>query len=452
MNLVGYVIGFVGTDGSGKTTLAKKLIDELNKKGYPSKYVWFRFPYFFTLAILFIGRVTGFTKYLTKGKKRITIHHFHVQPFRTLYSLILLFDMILYYTVKVWIPSKLGYIVVCDRWIYDIFVDLSMDTTNKHLHQTTIGSLLYNLASQARLTLLLDAPDHVLETRRPETRFDPYASERRSFYRLFRRHATSFPGMYILDSDLDLDTIWRNLQKVLEQKTKIDLKISRTKVYAHIKSPLLRPFMKNKYVMLASNWAFQGIFLKTWGERSFQIMVDLVFAFPVFILLSFLLRQVTAAILAVIIAHTLTWTFNGNIWSLPKFTGATYDTARNIKFMVNLEKREMNTFGSIAAIAAFGSLSRGEFSETSDMDMRIIRNPGILNWVKANTFGLYLRSIAFIKKIPLDLFVLDNVSQIRRQMRLDEPSIVIYDPANALSEIDGRAIPLREIIQRYRNR
>jgi predicted nucleotidyltransferase len=247
--------------------------------------------------------------------------------------------------------------------------------------------------------------------------------------------------------------MWGNLQKTLKQETKLDLKTSRkTKVYSHIKSPLLRHFIKNKYVMLASNWVFQGFLMKTWGERSFQIMADLVFALPAFILLSFLLRQVPAAILAVIIAHTLTWTFNGNLWSLPKFAGATYDTARNIKFMVNLEKRGRNTFGSVAAIAAFGSLSRGEFSRASDIDIRVIRNPGILNWVKANTFSLYLRSIAFIKKIPLDLFVLDNVNQIGYQMRLDEPPIVIYDPTNALSEIGGYTIPLREVVQRYQNR
>ena len=119
---------------------------------------------------------------------------------------------------------------------------------------------------------------------------------------------------------------------------------------------------------------------------------------------------------------------------------------------MNLEKGEMNAFGSISAIVAFGSLSRGEFTETSDIDMQIVRTPGIFNWVKANAFGFYLRSVAFLRKIPLDLYVLDGVNQIGRHISPHEPPIVVYDPTNALSKKDGRALPLREVLQRYQKR
>jgi len=447
--LAGLSIGVIGTDGSGKTTLVNKLVEELNRSGFSTEKVWFRFPRFLTFSLLFIAKLTGFTKYKSDGKHRVAIHYFQARPFRILYPALVLVDVIAHYIIKVWIPSKLGYVLVFDRWIHDILIDIAIDTCNPHFFHTLFGRLLYSLASRTTVVILVDAPDQVLNARRPEARLDPYTYKRRLFYRLF----SNFSGVYSTSSDVDLDIMWKELENFLEQKAKIAFEtIERTEVYAHVKLPLFRQLVKNRYVTLASNWTFQGLLIKTWGERFFLFMLNLIFAFPIFILLSFPLHQVTAAILAVIIAHTLTWAFNGCIWASLKFTGASYNTARSIKFITNLEKGEMNTFGSISAIVAFGSLSRGEFTETSDIDMQIVRTPGIFNWVKANAFGFYLRSVAFLRKIPLDLYVLDGVNQIGRHISPHEPPIVVYDPTNALSKKDGRALPLREVLQRYQKR
>jgi len=272
--VVGLLISIIGTDGSGKTTLANKLIEELERKGHPARYVWFRFPRFLTFVLLLISRLTGFTKYKSQGNYRIGKHYFHVQPFRTLYPIVVLVDAIVHFIIRVWIPSKLGYILVCDRWVYDIFVDVAIDTQNSHFFHTFVGRVLYSLASQAKIVLLVDAPDEVLNARRPQTRFDPYSNKRRLFYRLLG----NLPEVYSINSGINFDITWKNLQSSLEQKIKIDFKASRrTKTYADVKSPLLRKLIQNKCIMLASNWTFQGMLMKTWGERLFLFMLDFIF-------------------------------------------------------------------------------------------------------------------------------------------------------------------------------
>jgi len=450
MNLVGSIICFVGTDGSGKTTLAKKLMDELDKKGYPSKYVWFRFPHFFTLAILFVAKITGFTEYVTKAKSQIVTHHFQIQPFRTLYSLVLLFDILLYYTVKVWFVSKLGYIVLCDRWVYDILVDFSVDTSNKRIYRTTIGRLLLSLASRARVTLFIDAPDHVLDTRRPGARLNPHTRYRRFFYRLL---AKSY-GMPTIHSTGEFGITFKTMLGLLQHELEIDFwRPRRLDHYVpQVKLPFLWPLLKNKYVIIVINWTFQGMLYAMWSERLFRMALELIFVTIIYIpFLSLLHSPVIAALSSLFIAHTLNYTFNScNPWGVLKFCGRTFDVEKNIGFLQEITKKMGGTFGkSILAIATFGSMSRDQFDETSDVDVRIIRRHGVFNYIMTNTFALYLRSIAFIKKIPIDLFVLDDVNQIERHIRPDEPPIVIYDPTNTLSAINEQAIPLHNVIQRY---
>jgi thymidylate kinase len=217
IRLAGLSIGVIGTDGSGKTTLVNKLVEELNRRGFSTKKVWFRFPRFLTFSLLLIAKLTGFTKYKSDGKHRVAIHYFQARPFRILYPALVLVDVIAHYIVKVWIPSKLGYVLVFDRWIHDILIDIAIDTCNPHFFHTLFGRLLYSLASRTTVVILVDASDQVLNARRPEARLDPYTYKRRLFYRLFG----NFSGVYSTSSDVDLDIMWKELENFLEQKAKI---------------------------------------------------------------------------------------------------------------------------------------------------------------------------------------------------------------------------------------
>jgi thymidylate kinase/predicted nucleotidyltransferase len=448
---MGFIVCLVGTDGSGKTTQAKMLVAQLNRKGCPAKYLWFRFPYFLTLIVLFTAKVTGFTRKVSNDKKLITIHSFHLQPFRMLYPVVLLFDLIANNAIKVWVPSKLGYVVVCDRGIYDIIVDISVETNNRGFYLTSIGRVLSNLANRARVTLFFDAPDNVLLARRPESRFDPNAQDRRFLYR-FLAELYSIPKVF---SSTRSDILFKDLLGIVEPELKIEPKRqgSMDHYVPQVQLPLLWSLLKNKYVIIAINWTFQGMLIAVWSERLFRILLELTFAAVIYTPFLILTRSpVLGALISLLIAHTINYLFNScNPLGVLKFSGWTFSVEKNITFLQDVKPKVKGIFrNSVLAIALFGSISRGQFSETSDIDMRMVRNHGLLNYAVTNIFAFYLRSLAFLKKIPLDLFVLDNVNQVAKQIKPEESPIIIYDPTNAFRKVNRHTIPLEEIAPQYR--
>lgn len=350
--------------------------------------------------LLFISRIFHLTKYKTDGEHEIALHPFQTMPFRKLYPWAVLFDAIIHYYLKVWTTLRLGYLVVSDRWIHDILVDVAIDTLNPDIFNTITGRCFYNIALKADVVLLLDADDQTLDERRPEARLDPHIIERRSLYRSFRNSSKVFS---IRSSD-GVDASLKNALEFIEGKAHLDFKIDKHfKVYADVKTPVFQRLLKKKYVMLASNWTFQGLLMAGWGERLFRAMLDLSFALLIFTTLSFRIAPFAAAMLSIIFAHTLNWSFNGNIWAILKHSGKKYDMAKSRGFLKSLRKRAAKWSRSSFSVLAFGSLSRGKFGANSDIDLRIIRKTGVACYIKANLFALYLRSTAFIRGIPLDL-------------------------------------------------
>lgn len=434
------IICFIGTDGSGKTTRVKKLVNDLNQKGIPAKYVWFRFPYFLTLILLGTARVLGFTKYLRHGKSRIVEHNFHRQPFKTLFPLLVFLDTLFYYTRKVAIPSKFDLVVVCDRWIYDIIVDITVDTRDPYFEGSLLGRLFNSLASRATFPVFLDAPDHVLEARRPETKLDPWASKRRLLYRsVANKHR-----LYTLYSNAKIDVTHQELMELLSKESTLRSPRSE-KIYGNIKNYWLQPLLRRRFFVIAANWVFQNTLIMAKSELVFRFILESAFVVLIFSSLSSIVSCAENAVLSILIAHTVNWIINGNLWVTQKFFGRRFDPERMIKFLFTFRDKERLSQEGIAAIAAFGSLSRGEFSESSDLDIRIVRRLGLYNWIKANLVTLKLRLMAFAKRIPIDSCVLDSVNQIYEHISPNEPPVVIYDPDNSLSTINKNVIPLKNI-------
>lgn len=187
---------------------------------------------------------------------------------------------------------------------------------------------------------------------------------------------------------------------------------------------------ENKYpsyvkvpVLLFSSWLFQGILYMDTTERNFKILLDILIFLPLFILFNQYFNAISSILIAIMMAHTINWIFNGHIFGLLRVFGVTKTKHEVfIQYLDDLKKRSSNE-DVINLVAVIGSLSREERKESSDLDIRIIRKKGFKNGLRASLFVMSERTKAFFNKFPIDIYLLDDYDKLSE---LGEPPVIIY--------------------------
>jgi hypothetical protein len=96
----------------------------------------------------------------------------------------------------------------------------------------------------------------------------------------------------------------------------------------------------------------------------------------------------------------------------------------------------------------FGSIARGQWHERSDLDVRLLRRPGVWNGVTGVLIVLRERWIALWSRQPLDIYLADGIPFLKR-MRADEPPVFLKrdDPRLELAYPDGKETRI-EVLRR----
>jgi predicted nucleotidyltransferase len=194
--------------------------------------------------------------------------------------------------------------------------------------------------------------------------------------------------------------------------------------YAHVSHPVLQKLFRSPLTALAAHWLFQGILYMDPTERRFKLAVDAFLTVLAAVPLGLWLRWDLAWLAAFLLAHTLNFLANGHLWGVLKHYGA-----------VSLRRPEFDAYlhrlaGRISAgpgihwAGIYGSLVRGQWSPTSDLDVRLIRKPGTANALRACLFVLIERSRALLHRFPLDIYLLDGPGRLA-SLRHDEPPLII---------------------------
>ena len=206
----------------------------------------------------------------------------------------------------------------------------------------------------------------------------------------------------------------------------------------------LRPLFRYKVVIVLGNWMNQGFLYSDRTEKAFRVVLDLIFALPWYLLLMNFLGSGRSAIIALALAHTLNWIFNGQIFAMYRFVSTDPSAFKGNTFESNLVylrglKGRIETQGCILCADLYGSMVRERFNNRSDVDVRIVRKDGFINGVMACCFGFNERRRAFLRKIPLDLYISDSLNHLSKRKENEVP-VVLHDPAGLLKERYGRAI------------
>lgn len=208
------------------------------------------------------------------------------------------------------------------------------------------------------------------------------------------------------------------------------------RIYTVSKVKFFAPLLKRKVPALLVHWVFQGILYMDATERIFKLSIDLILSVIFSILLNMWFSIYLAIAVSLIFSHTLNFLINAQIYVVLKHFTYVERSKKYIKQYTDLLKIRIIGEHSIRCAAAFGSLSRNELKATSDLDIRLVRYPGLVNGIRACWFVLKERSRALGKRFALDIYVLDNLQGLNK-LRSDEPPVVLYDPSG---ELEGMKI------------
>jgi predicted nucleotidyltransferase len=179
------IVILTGIDGSGKTRHAQTLVSDYLRMGEECSYIWMRTAYFFSLPFMVICRLIGFAsmKKLPNGKNSIE-HRYYSKPISLIWPWVQFVDLLLFLMVRVYTRFMSRNIVVADRFIHDILVDLMVDVDNPHLHQSLVGKLILRLIPSGSITILFDADEQTALQRKSDTPSLQYLTTRRQKYKM----------------------------------------------------------------------------------------------------------------------------------------------------------------------------------------------------------------------------------------------------------------------------
>jgi hypothetical protein len=178
-----------GIDGCGKTTLIQELRTRLEQEGLTTRYEWLRYNHRLVRPVHGLSRLVGLSRrYRTAGQSVWRHEFYRSRLFCSFYILLTWLDVWLGRLIlAARLNSRSVDVVVCDRWVQDILVDLVVDTRRRDLLAGTWRSRFARiLPPETRQYLIVRDSDRVVSSR-PDVMHDVSHSFRRKLYRRLGR-------------------------------------------------------------------------------------------------------------------------------------------------------------------------------------------------------------------------------------------------------------------------
>ncbi|MCE5257579.1 MAG: thymidylate kinase-like protein [Chloroflexi bacterium] len=178
-----------GADGTGKSTQAELLVKYLKSCGIQSRRLWLRFPFFFSVPFLAYARWRGYSWHEIHGEVNHGYWDFSRSwLLRNVFPWVLLLDTLLAALVRIYIPLLFGSTFVCERFVLDIMVDLSVAMRDPDFSSRLPGRLFPGLLPAGAHIMVLDLDEETIRSRRPSLIYDHALAPRLEAFRALARH------------------------------------------------------------------------------------------------------------------------------------------------------------------------------------------------------------------------------------------------------------------------
>jgi hypothetical protein len=205
-------IHVTGADGTGKSTQARLLIDHLRSRGIQCRHLWLRFPFFFSLPLLLYARWRGYSWYEVDGGVRHGYWDFRNSwGLRVFLPWVLFVDAALAALRRVYIPLWLGSTLVCERFVWDMLVDLAVAFDDGDIHSRLPGRLYMHLLPRDTVVILLDLDAGTIRGRRADLQADRRLEAR---LQAFRSMAFIY-SIPVLSSRISIEEVNQSIEKMI---------------------------------------------------------------------------------------------------------------------------------------------------------------------------------------------------------------------------------------------
>jgi predicted nucleotidyltransferase len=181
-----------------------------------------------------------------------------------------------------------------------------------------------------------------------------------------------------------------------------------------------------------------------------EIIIRCFFFFLLSLILWSILRSMSLLqiIALFLICHFINWFFNGHGYQIfYKIIGIRYSAQRAVDYILRLkEEGERKNL----SIMIYGSWSRGEASEESDLDIFIISvESNFLKSLEMGFVSLKYRLLALFALLSVDIYVIDEIDYLRwrSEAKPKEKPIILNDPTSVIKDIYRREKKLEEFLR-----
>lgn len=205
---------FSGIDGSGKTTILNSLEKQINLEGIETLIIWMRYCHILLKPVHAFCRLVGLSKPNDTSYGKIWKHEFyHSRIFCNIYILLTWADALIGKWLLTWkLAKKKPMVVLCDRWVNDIIVDLSVDTRRAHLFETKWYDRFQRILPHQTIQFLIVRDKEKIISSRPECLEDPDFSFRQKMYDFLEKDTNNSIVIHNNDSvDIVAKTVLKKL-------------------------------------------------------------------------------------------------------------------------------------------------------------------------------------------------------------------------------------------------